>query len=157
MKKYFLADKRSLAKGGLLLLFAVLAAILVGCGETKDERISLDTGVKSDNLANNALTRPVAGAFSLLIGEGIDLKDVRVAPNNAGFMQINVTGYNRAVYTKRFDYKVDWLDQNGAAIDSKASVWQTVSAKSRTTFSFKNVAPSKDAVDFRMNTRKTPE
>jgi uncharacterized protein YcfL len=146
MKKYF-----------LLLFFAVSTILLNGCGETKDNRINLDTGVKSDNLANNALTRPVYGAFSLLIGEGIDLKDVKTFTNDAGFMEIQVTGYNRAVYTKRFDYKIDWLDKNGVAVDSKASVWQPVSAKSRTTFSFKAVAPSKDVVDFKMNTRKTPQ
>jgi hypothetical protein len=141
----------------LLLFFAAAAVLLVSCGETKDKRINLDTGVKSDNLANNALTRPIAGAFSLLIGEGIDLRDAKVFTNDAGFMEIQVTGYNRAVYTKRFDYKVEWLDKNGVVVDSKASVWLSVSAKSRTTFSFKNVAPSKDSVDFRMNTRKTPK
>ena len=146
MKKYF-----------LLLFFVISAVIVSSCGETKDKRIKLDSGVKSDNLENNYLTRPVYGAFSLLIGEGIDLRDVKVFTNDAGFMEIQVTGYNRAVYTKRFDYKVEWLDKNGVVVDSKASVWFPVSAKSRTTFSFKNVAPSKNSVDFRMNTRKTPE
>ncbi len=146
MKKYF-----------LLLFFVASAVFLNSCGEYKDNRVNLDTGVKSDNLANNALTRPVYGAFSLLIGEGIDLKDVKVFRNDADFMEVQVTGYNRAIYTKRFDYKIDWLDKNGVAVDSKASVWQRVSAKSRTTFSFKAVAPTKDVVDFRINTRKTPE
>jgi uncharacterized protein YcfL len=146
MKKYF-----------LLLFFVVSAILLTGCGETTDKRVNLDTGIKSDNLANNALTRPVYGAFSLLIGEGIDLKDVKVFTNDAGFMEIQVTGYNRAIYTKRFDYKVEWLDKNGVVVDSKASVWMPVSAKSRTTFSFKAVAPAKNVVDFRMNTRKTPQ
>ena len=147
MKKYF-----------LLLFFVAAAVLLNGCNkEYSDNRVNLDTGVKSDNLGNNALTRPVYGAFSLLIGEGIDLKDVKVFTNDAGFMEVQVTGYNRAIYTKRFDYKIEWLDKNGVVVDSKASVWTTVSAKSRTTFSFKAVAPSKDVVNFRMNTRKTPQ
>lgn len=147
MKKFF-----------LLLFFVAAAVLLNGCNkEYSDNRVNLDTGVKSDNVVNNALTRPVYGAFSLLIGEGIDLKDVKVFRNDADFMEIQVTGYNRAIYTKRFDYKIDWLDKNGIGVDSKASVWRPVSAKSRTTFSFKAVAPSKDVVDFRMNTRKTPE
>jgi uncharacterized protein YcfL len=141
----------------LLLFFVVSAVLLNGCGESGDKRVNLDTGVKSDNLANNALTRPVYGAFSLLIGEGIDLKDVKVFTNDAGFMEVQATGYNRAIYTKRFDYKVEWLDKNGVVVDSKASVWLPVSAKAKSTFSFKTVAPSKDVVDFRMNTRKTPQ
>jgi hypothetical protein len=149
-------NKEILMKKFILLLFFVISAVLLNsCGE--DKRVKLDSGVKSDNLENNYLTRPVYGAFSLLIGEGIDLKDVKVFRNDADLMEIQITGYNRAVYTKRFDYKIDWLDKNGVAVDSKASVWTPVSAKSRTTFRFKAVAPSKDVVDFRMNTRKTPE
>jgi hypothetical protein len=140
----------------LLSFFAVLVVFLGGCTED-DKRVNLDTGVKSDNLANNVLTRPVYAAFSLLAGEGIDLKDVKVIRNDAGFMEIQVTGYNRAIYTKRFDYKVDWLDKNGVSVDSKAAVWMPVSVTSRTIFNFKAVAPTKEVVDFRMDTRKTPE
>jgi hypothetical protein len=142
----------------LLLFFAVSIVLLNGCNkEYEDKRVSLGTDVKSDNAVNNYLTRPVYAAFSLLAGHGIDLKDVKVFRNNAGFMEIQVTGYNRAIYTKRFDYKVDWLDKNGVAVDSKAAVWMPVSAASRTEFNFKAVAPTKEVVDFRMNTRKTPE
>ena len=146
-------------KKHLLLSFFVMSAILLnGCKEEySDKRVNLDSGVKSDNAVNNYLTRPVYGAFSLLAGEGIDLKDVKVFSNEAGFLEIQVTGYNRAIYTKRFDYKIEWLDRNGVVVDSKASVWQSVSVKSRTTFSFKAVAPTKEVVDFRMNTRKTPQ
>jgi uncharacterized protein YcfL len=141
----------------LLSFFIVSAVLFNGCKEYKDKRVSLEPGVKSDTLVNNALTRPVYAAFNLLAGEGIDLKDVKVFTNDAGFMEVQVTGFNRSVSTRRFDYKVEWLDKNGVVIDSKASVWQTVSAKARNTFSFKNIAPSKDAADFRMNTRKTPK
>jgi uncharacterized protein YcfL len=142
----------------LLLFFAVSIVLLNGCNkEYEDKRVSLDSDVKSSDAVNNYLTRPVYAAFSLLAGHGIDLKDVKVFRNNSDFIEIQVTGYNRAIYTKRFDYKVDWLDKNGATVDSKAAVWMPVSAKSRTTFYFKAVAPSKEVTDFRMDTRKTPE
>jgi len=141
----------------LMLLFVLSAVILVGCNEPVDKRVNLVTGVNSSTLADNVLTRPVYGAFTLLAGYGIELKDVKVFRNEAGFMEIQVTGYNSAVYKKRFDYKVDWLDSNGIAVNSKANVWTTVSAKSRTVFYFKTVAPTKDVVDYRMNTRETPK
>ena len=164
-RKFLVRDSRQwwpvsngLKKFLLMMFFVVSAILLNGCNkEYKDKRVDLAAGVKSDTLANNALTRPVYGAFNLLAGEGIDLKDVKVFTNEAGFMEVQATGFNRSIYTKRFDYKVEWLDKNGIVIDSKASVWQTVSAKSRNTFSFKNISPSKDAVDFRINTRKTPK
>ncbi len=147
MKKFF-----------LLLFFALSILFLNACQkEYKDERVNVTYDVKSDNVVNNWFTRPFAGAYSLLAGEGIDVKDVKTMTNEAGFLEVQVTGFNRAVYTKRFDYKVDWLDKNGVVVDAKSSVWTTVSVKSRTTFSYKTVAPAKDVVDFRMNTRKTPE
>jgi len=141
----------------LMLLFVLSAVILVGCNEPADKRVNLTSGVKSSTLADNVLTRPVYGAFTLLAGYGIDLKDVKVFKNEAGFMEIQVTCYNHAVYKKRFDYKVDWLDNNGMAVDSKASVWRTVSAKSRTIVNFTVIAPTKDVTDYRMNTRETPK
>ncbi|MFA5291631.1 MAG: YcfL family protein [Phycisphaerae bacterium] len=141
----------------MLLLFVSSAVILVGCNEPADKRANLTTGVNSSTLADNVLTRPVYGAFTLLAGYGIELKDVKVFRNEAGFMEIQVTGYNSAVYKKRFDYKVDWLDNNGMAVDSKASVWTTISAKSRTVFYFTVIAPAKEVVDYRINTRETPK
>jgi uncharacterized protein YcfL len=150
-------NSNRLKKFLLLSFFIVSAVLLNGCNEYKDERVNLDPGVKSDTLVNNALTRPVYAAFNLLAGEGIKLTDVKVITNDAGFMVIQITGYNRSVATKRFDYKVEWVDKNGIVIDSKAKVWQTISAKARNNFSFNVIAPSKDAVDFKMNTRKTPK
>jgi hypothetical protein len=145
-------------KISILLFFAVSIVLLNGCTkEYEEKRVSLDSDVKSSDAVNNYLTRPVYGAFSLLAGHGIDLKDVKVFRNDADFLEIQVTGYNRAIYTKRFDYKIVWLDKNGVTIDSKAAVWRPVSAKSRTTFYFKAVAPTKEVVDYRMDTRKTPE
>ncbi|MEN6385560.1 MAG: YcfL family protein [Phycisphaerales bacterium] len=146
MKKYF-----------LLLFYTTSVFLLNGCNEPyKDDRVTVSSGVSRSTLADNILTRPVYGAFTLLVGYGIDLKDVKVFKNEAGFLEIQVTGHNRAVYNKSFDYKVDWIDANGISVDSKAAVWNTIFAKSRSIFSFKTVAPSRDAVDFRMNTRPTP-
>ncbi len=141
----------------LVLFFVLSAAILVGCNEPVDKRVNLTSGVNSSSLADNILTRPVYGAFTLLAGYGIELKDVKVFRNEADFMEIQVTCYNSAVYKKRFDYKIDWLDSAGIVVDSKASVWTTVSAKSRTVVSFKAVAPTKEVVDYRMITRETPK
>jgi uncharacterized protein YcfL len=142
----------------LLLLLAVSVVLFNGCNkEYKDERVNVDNGVKSDTALNNWFTRPFVGTYSLVAGEGIDIKEVKPFRNDADFLEVQVTGYNRAVYTKRFDYKFDWFDKDGVEVDSKASIWQTVSAKSKNTFSYKAVAPSKDVVDFKMTTRKTPE
>lgn len=137
----------------LNVFFVAFAVILCGC-TSSDKRVNAAVGVKSDNAANNILTRPFYGAYSLLAGEGIDIKDVKTWRNDTGFMELQVSGHNRAVYTKQFEYRVEWLNDKGVRIEAKQTVWLRVSAKAMSDFSFTATAPSKDAVDFKINTRK---
>jgi uncharacterized protein YcfL len=136
------------------LIFMMLAVICCGCPRSKDERIYVRDEVGSDSLISNVVTRPVANAFSALIGEGIEIRKATTRRNDAGFLEVYVEGYNRAPKTKRFRYKVDWLDEDGFVIETKTSVWMPMSATGKRTFSFKAVAPRTEAVDFRMDTRK---
>jgi predicted phosphoadenosine phosphosulfate sulfurtransferase len=138
-----------------LLVTFLIACTMIFCGCTSsDKRVNVAVGVKSDNAVNNILTRPFYGAYSLLAGEGIDIKDVKTWRNNAGFMELQVSGHNRAVYTKQFEYRVEWVNDKGVRIDAKQNVWLRISAKAMSDFSFTATAPSKDAVDFKINTRK---
>ncbi len=135
----------------LLILTAVMTS---SCYEPHDSRINLDDEVRSDNLGSNYLTRPVGNALSALLGEGIDVTRVVTRTNNAGFMEVHVQGFNRAAGVRKFEYRVEWLDKQGVVIETAASTWLPVSAKGKSEFSFKSIAPSRDAVDFRINTRK---
>jgi uncharacterized protein YcfL len=71
-----------------------------------------------------------------------------------GVLELNVNGHNESQWTKKFQYRVEWIDQDGQLIQTKTSVWQRMSAMGKSPFSFKVVAPRKEAVDFRMDTRK---
>ena len=134
----------------LLLLFAL---VIISCHE-QDPRIHLREGVKSDNLADNIVTRPVAYAFSALIGEGIEITEAVMRRNKAGLLELHVNGFNRSYETKRFQYRVEWLDKDGLLIPTKTSVWLRTSAMGKSPLSFKVVAPTPEAVDFRMDTKK---
>jgi len=134
----------------LLLVFAV---VIISCHE-QDTRIHLREGVKSDNLADNIVTRPVAFAFSALIGEGIEITEAVTRINKAGLLELHINGYNRSYKTRRFKYRVEWLDKDGLLIQTKTSVWLRMSAMGKSPFSFKVVAPTPEAVNFRMDTRK---
>lgn len=138
----------------LNVVFVVSVFVFCGC-TSSDKRVNVAVGVKSDDITNNILTRPFYGAYSLLAGEGIDIKDVKTWRNDAGFMELQVAGHNRAVYTKRFEYIVEWVNDRGVRIDAQQNVWLPVSAKAMSDFSFTATAPSKEAVDFKINTRKT--
>lgn len=134
-----------------------LTLLLVACGCTQSEsdpRINLREGVGSDTLGENIVTRPIINAFSVLTGEGIEVTEAVTRISNAGMLELYVTGYNNSTQTKRFQYRVEWLDEDGLPVETKTSTWLPMSATGRTTFSFKVVAPRAEAVDFRMDTRK---
>lgn len=134
-----------------LLSFTLL---LTSCYQQKDPRIHVREDVRSDSLDNNIVTRPVAHAFSALVGEGILIENAVTRRNNAGLLEVHVNGFNQSYQTKRFKYRVEWLDESGLVIETKTSVWTPMSAMGKSPFTFKAVAPRTQAVNFRMDTRK---
>ncbi len=139
----------------LEFIMTMLVVLAYGCNQQQnDPRIHVREEVKSDTLASNIVTRPVAHAFSNLIGEGIEITKATTRKNDAGLLEVYVEGFNKSYQTKRFRYRVEWLDEGGLLIDTKTSVWLPMSAMGNSPFTFKAVAPRPKAVDFRMDTRK---
>ena len=141
------------------VLYILLVAIALGlpaCYQPKDQRVNVKQDIRSDTLENNIVTKPVVHAFSFLIGEGIEIKRAVTYKNKDGFMELEVSGYNRSFNPLRFEYKVEWLDSAGLVIDSTTSKWLLTSAAGKSDFAIKSVAPRTGAVDFRLNTRKIP-
>ena len=136
-----------------IMLF-VIVVVITGCFEQHDSRIHLREEVRSDSLVDNIVTRPVAHAFGALIGEGIEITQAVTKRNDAGFLELHINGYNRSYQTRRFRYRVEWLDENGLLIQSKTSVWLPASAMGKSPFSLKAVASTPEAVNFRMDTKK---
>lgn len=135
------------------ILLLVLAFTFTAC-EQQPAKIHIREGIRSDDLASNIVTRPVAYAFSALIGEGIEIDEAITRRNDAGFLELNINGHNRSYNTKRFRYRIEWLDANGLMIQTKTSTWLPASATGKSSFSLKAVAPRVEAVDFRMDTKK---
>jgi uncharacterized protein YcfL len=139
-----------------LLAIALMAMTILGvsCYRPTDPRVQVQEGVRSDTLNNNTVTRIVGHAFSDLIGQRIKITDVVVHRNKIGLLEIQVNGYNESYKTVRFSYKVEWLDESGMLVTTKTTTWLPMSATGNSSFGFKSVSPSPDAVNFRMNTRK---
>jgi hypothetical protein len=136
-----------------IFLFGI-TFIVIGCSEQHDSRIHLREEIGSDSPGTNFVTRIVSHAFSALIGEGIEITEAITRRDDAGFLEIHINGYNRSYQTKRFRYKVDWLDDKGLLIQSRTSVWLPASAMGKSPFSLKAVASRPEAVGFRMDTKK---
>ncbi|MFZ2145633.1 MAG: YcfL family protein [Sedimentisphaerales bacterium] len=135
------------------ILLVALAFTFAAC-DRPTEKIHIREETRSDDLASNIVTRPVAHAFSALIGEGIEIDKAVLMNNDSGFLELNINGHNRSYSTKRFRYKIEWLDANGLMIQTKTSTWLPASATGKSSFSLKAVAPRVEAVDFRMDTKK---
>ena len=138
----------------LNILMFVIAFVVIGCSEHYDSRIHLREEIGSDTPGTNIVIRIVSQAFSALIGEGIEITEAITQRNDAGFLEVHINGYNRSYQTKRFRYKVEWLNKNGLLIQSGTSVWLPASAMGKSPFSLKAVASRTEAVDFRMDTKK---
>lgn len=138
----------------LLIFAAAMLFVMAGCSKPSDQRVHVSRDIGSDNLTKNIIIRPIGDVWSWLIGEGIEIRDVRTGVNSAGFMVLQVSGHNKAHAKRHFMYKVEWLDASGMAIDTKTSVWLQASAMPQSEFRFASVAPTRQAVDFRVNTRK---
>jgi len=140
-----------------VLLVLCLSLLIAGCSgaKSKDSRVYARSGVGSDTLGDNPVTRAVTNAFAALTGKGIviDSAVTRIDPDS-GFLELYVSGHNQSPSTKRFRYRVEWLDGNGMVIETKTSVWLRMSAMGKCPFHIKAVAPRKEAIDFRMDTRK---
>ena len=138
-----------------LFIVCIGALMLGGCAsKPSDERINMGKGVGGDTLGDNIITRPFAYAISALLGEGVEITEVIEAQTPQGYLDVQMRGYNKAHGIKRFDYRVEWLDSNGMVIPTKTSVWVPVSAMGKSEVTFRFIAPRKEAVDFRINTRK---
>ncbi|MBN2020618.1 MAG: YcfL family protein [Sedimentisphaerales bacterium] len=140
----------------LYVLLLTTALCLAGC-QQQEKGVILQEDIASDTLASNIVTKPIIHAFSAIIGEGIEIDRAVTYVNKDGFMELEVAGHNRSFGTKRFEYKVEWLDKSGMVIASLTNKWMLTSAAGKSPFTIKAVAPRTTAVDFRMNTRKIPD
>ena len=139
----------------LLIACMVTSVVLTGCNEQScDSRVKVQDKVKSDNIGGNIITRPLISAGSAMVGHGIEINDVKQTRNEAGLLEVSIIGFNKAYNPSRFEYYMEWVDENGAVIESATDNWMPLSVNARSDFSFKVVATNPDAVDFRMNTRK---
>ena len=137
------------------LEFVLIGLIIFssGCYKHNEPRVILREDVGSDTAGSNIVTEPIQHAFSALIGEGIEVTNAVTRMSDAGFLELYVNGRNASYNTKRFRYKVEWLDADGIMIETKTSVWQQMSATGKSPFTIKAVAPRPQAVNFRMDTR----
>ena len=137
-----------------ILSMIVLALAATGCHRgSSDPRVNMASGVRSDTAADNIITRPVVKFVSVVVGEGIEINDLKERRTSDGLLEVQLSGYNHALSRKKFDYRVEWLDADGMVLNSAMTKWTTVSVMPKSEFSFRVISPNARAENYRINTR----
>jgi len=104
-----------------------------------------------------ATTRPVDPRVKIIddfLSPNISITEVSSRINEGEFLEVQVTGFNRASVYKKLEYRIEWLDRSGFKIKTILSGWTHIPAYKNSEFRFKAVAPKPSASDFRILIRK---
>ena len=84
------------------------------------------------------------------LGTCVWVTDVRLTKAQSQHYTLQANVANNTDGVVRMEYKVVWLDPNGAEIPSVVSTWQPMSAAARNVVGLTATAPAPEAVDFRL-------
>ena len=140
---------------------AALCLALTSCQDT------VNTVENADKNATPNVVRDSRFVTDAWLRDRLVLSSVKTAITPSGHMAAEVTATN--VRTGAFaqawsgltgevpyevDYKFVWQDENGMAVDSSLSIWQSRQIKPGETVYFKSVAPTKKCRDFVLNLKE---
>lgn len=138
-----------------LAIVCLAVLCLLGCHPgSNDPRVNTPTGVKSDTPGDSTITRTVGAIVDFFIRPGIEITEVIDRRNDDGFWEVQVSGYNHNKKRMVFDYRVEWLDEDGMVIPTPLTTWVPQSAMPQTNFSFRVISPTVRASNFRIETRR---
>ena len=136
----------SLHLGGMLTV-AALALLLGGC--------------QNVNTYENAESRatPTYVADKRVITDNTLAGKLRVVSINqltvsGNLLKIQATVENLSSSARNFNYKFEWIDQDGMAVNSPNETWKNLPLQGRETSTISTVALSPKAVDFKLKFRE---
>ena len=80
----------------------------------------------------------------------VNIIGVNDATTPGGFLQIQIEVLNESHSMQEFNYRVEWFDMNGMAINTLTSVWITRQIEEKESLTITAVAPTPTAKDFRV-------
>ena len=125
-----------------------LALVLTGCAT------NVNTYERADSLA-----APSYVADKRVITDNTLAGTFRVVSINQGavsgnLLKVQATVENLKNKTRTLNYKFEWVDVNGMAVDSPNETWKAILLQGRETQTISTVAVSPKAVDFRLKFRE---
>jgi len=130
---------------GILLGAALL---LAGCA----------TNVNSYERANPQATPSYVADARVITDDSLSRKFQVVSINQAtvsgNLLKVQATIVNLKNNLRTLNYKFEWIDQDGMAVDSPNETWKAIMFQGRETKTVSTVAVSPRAVDFRLKLRE---
>ncbi len=133
-------------KSSLLLLPAVL--LLAGCGTT------VNTVSRADSLAAPSMVADRRVITDNSLAGMVRVVSVNEATVSGNLLKIQATIENLKRSTKTLNYKFEWVDENGMAIDSPNETWKQIRLQPRETTTISTVAITPRAVDFNLKLKE---
>ena len=118
-------------------------------------------GCQNVNTYENAESRatPTYVADKRVVTDNTLAGTVRVVSINqatvsGNLLKIQATVENLSSKARTFNYKFEWIDQDGMAVNSPNEVWKALALQGRETSTISTVALSPKAVDFKLKFRE---
>ena len=87
------------------------------------------------------------------LGRTIKVTGIVQSTVSGNLLKMQATVENLDTKLRTLNYKIEWIDNSGIAIDSANEGWKTIQLQGRESQSIQSVAVSPQAVDFRLNLR----
>lgn len=133
-------------KSSLLLVPAVL--LLAGCGTT------VNTVSRADSLAAPSMVADRRVITDNSLAGMVRVNSVNQATVSGNLLKIQATIENLKRSTKTLNYKFEWIDENGMAVDSPNETWKQIRLQPRETTTISTVAVTPRAVDFNLKLKE---
>lgn len=133
-------------KSSLLALGAVL--LLAGCGTT------VNTVQRAESLAAPSLVADKRVITDNTLAGMVRVVSINQATVSGNLLKIQATIENMKNSTKTLNYKFEWVDENGMAVDSPNETWKQIRIQPRETTTISTVAITPRAVDFTLKLKE---
>ncbi len=133
-------------KSSLLLVPAVL--LLAGCGTT------VNTVSRADSLAAPSMVADRRVITDNSLAGMVRVNSVNQATVSGNLLKVQATIENLKRSTKTLNYKFEWVDENGMAVDSPNETWKQIRLQPRETTTISTVAVTPRAVDFNLKLKE---
>jgi Predicted periplasmic lipoprotein len=133
-------------KSSLLLVPAVL--LLAGCGTT------VNTVSRADSLAAPSMVADRRVITDNSLAGMVRVVSINQATVSGNLLKIQATIENLKRSTKTLNYKFEWIDENGMAVDSPNETWKQIRLQPRETTTISTVAVTPRAVDFNLKLKE---